>query len=82
MNKKLRCQDIVELVTDYIEDALPTEERRRFAHHLTYCPGCVAYADQMRDTIRVTGQLPREEPLAPALHERLLSQFRCWKRAG
>ena len=82
MNRKLSCRDIVEHVTDYIEDALPTEERRRFEHHLTYCPGCVTYVDQIRETIRVTGQLPREEPLAPALRERLLSQFRSWKRTG
>ena len=81
MNRKLSCQDLVELVTDYIEDALPAEERRRFEHHLTCCPGCVTYVDQIRETIRVTGQLPREEPLAPALREGLLSQFRSWKRA-
>jgi anti-sigma factor RsiW len=80
VNRKLSCRDIVELVTDYIEDALPAEERRRFEHHLTYCPGCVTYVAQIRETIRVTGQLPREEPLAPALRERLLSQFRSWKR--
>jgi anti-sigma factor RsiW len=82
VNRKLSCRDIVEHVTDYIEDALPAEECRRFEHHLTYCPGCVAYVDQIRETIRVTGQLPREEPLAPTLRERLLSQFRSWKRAG
>ena len=82
VNRKLGCLDIVGLVTDYIEKALPAEERRRFEHHLTYCPGCVTYVDQIRETIRVTGRLPREEPLAPALRERLLSQFRFWTRAG
>ena len=82
MNKNLSCQDIAELVTDYIEDALPAEEGRRFEHHLTCCPGCVTYVDQIRETIRVTGRLLREEPLAPALREGLLSQFRSWKRAG
>ena len=82
MNKQLCCQDIVELVTDYIEDALPAAGRRRFEHHLTYCPGCVTYVDQIREAIRVTGRLPREEPLAAALREGLLSQFRSWKRAG
>jgi anti-sigma factor RsiW len=55
VNKKLSCLDIVELVTDYIENALPAEERRRFEHHLTYCPSCVTYVDQIRETIRVTG---------------------------
>ena len=37
---------------------------------------------QIREAIRVTGRLPREEPLAAALREGLLSQFRSWKRAG
>ena len=46
MNKKLSCQDIVELVTDYIENALSAEERRRFERHLTSCPGCVTYVDR------------------------------------
>jgi anti-sigma factor RsiW len=76
VNKKLSCQDLVELVTDYIENAPPAEERRRFEHHLRYCPGCATYVDQIRETIRVTGRLPRKEPLAPALRGRLLSQFR------
>ena len=68
MNKKLSCLDIVELVTDYIEDALPAEERRRFEHHLTYCPGCVTYVDQIRETIRVTG---------PGCRARSPSRRRC-----
>jgi anti-sigma factor RsiW len=81
VNKQLSCQESVELVTDYLEDGLPAEERRRFELHLTYCPGCVTYVDQMRETIRITGQLPREEPLAPALRKRLLSQVRSRKNA-
>jgi anti-sigma factor RsiW len=75
VNNKLSCLDIVELVTDYIDNALPAEERPRFEHHLTYCPGCVSYVDQIRETIRVTRRLPREEPLTQALREALLSQF-------
>lgn len=34
MNKKLRCLDVIELVTDYVENALPAEERRRFEDHV------------------------------------------------
>jgi anti-sigma factor RsiW len=82
VNKKLSCLDIVGLVSDYIEHALPAEEGRRFEHHLTYCPSCVTYVDQIRETIRITARLRLEEPLAPALREGLLSQFRSWKRAG
>jgi anti-sigma factor RsiW len=77
---ELSCQEIVELVTDYVEDAMPVEERRRFEHHLTYCPGCVTYVEQIRETIRLTGETPREETLPPSLREGLLAQFRTWQR--
>jgi len=80
VNKDLSCQESVELVTDYIEDALPPEERWRFEHHLSYCPGCRTYVDQIRETIRITGRLSREETLTPARRERLLSQFRSRRR--
>jgi anti-sigma factor RsiW len=79
---ELSCQEIVELVTDYIEGVMPSEERRRFEHHLTYCPGCVTYVEQIRETIRLTGETPREETLSPALREGLLTQFRDWQRPG
>jgi anti-sigma factor RsiW len=82
MKEELSCQESVELVTDYIEDALPTEERRRFERHLSLCPGCGAYVDQIRETIRITGRLPREETLSPALRKELLSQFRSSKESG
>lgn len=79
---ELSCQEIVELVTDYIEGVMPLEERHRFDHHLSYCPGCVTYVEQIRETIRATGETPREEALSPALREGLLSQFRLWQRSG
>ena len=79
---ELSCQEIVELVTDYLEDALPREERDRFERHLAYCPGCVTYVGQIRETIRVTGQIPREETLSPELRDGLVEQFRTWRRSA
>lgn len=79
---ELSCQEIVELVTEYVEGVMPLEERRRFDHHLSYCPGCVRYVEQIRETIRATGEIPREERLTPALREGLLTQFRSWQRGG
>jgi hypothetical protein len=75
VNNKLSCLDIVELVTDYIDNALPAEERPRFEHHLTYFPGCVTYVDQIRETIRVTRRLPREEPTARRCARRSCRSF-------
>jgi Putative zinc-finger len=71
---------MIEVVTGYLEDALPPGERQRFEHHLSYCAGCGTYVDQMRETIRQTGVVPREESLPPTLREQILAQFRTWKR--
>ena len=76
----LTCQDLVELVTDYLEGALPASERARFEAHIADCPCCDAYLDQMRRTIRVVGTR-RESTLAPEAEEELLRCFRAWKQA-
>ena len=56
----LSCQELVELVTDYLEDRLPPAERERFEGHLALCPGCDTYVEQMRETIRLTGELTEQ----------------------
>ena len=75
----LSCQELVELVTDYLEDRLLPAERERFEGHLTLCPGCDTYVEQMRETIRLTGELTAEA-IAPAARDTLLAAFRGWKR--
>ncbi len=74
----LVCREVVELVTNYLEDALPAAERARVDEHLAACPHCTRYLEQMRMTIRASGKL-REEDLAPDAKEALLSAFRTWK---
>ena len=74
----LSCQELVELVTDYLEGALPEEERARFEAHVDPCRGCREYLEQMRTTIALAGRL---EPAAlrPEAEEALLAAFRGWK---
>jgi anti-sigma factor RsiW len=55
--KEMTCQELVELVTEYLEDALPDPDRRRFDEHIEACPHCVTHIDQMRTTIRIVGRL-------------------------
>jgi anti-sigma factor RsiW len=76
----MSCKELVELVTDYLEDAMPPEERQRFEEHLAICPGCVTYVQQMRQTVVTTGAL-REESVPPEAREALLGAFRDWKRS-
>ena len=80
MNNEFSCQEMIEVVTNYLDDALPADEQQRFERHLSYCAGCNTYVDQMRETIRQTGMVPREESLPPALREEIVAQFRNWKR--
>ncbi len=76
----LTCKEFVELVTDYIEGALPADETRRFEEHLALCPGCDTYLGQMRQTISLLGTLP-EEAIPAAAQEELLDAFREWKKS-
>ena len=55
--RDLVCQQAVELVTDYLEDALSGADRRRYEAHLAGCPHCTEYLAQMRKTIELTGGL-------------------------
>ena len=75
----LACKELVELVTDYLEERLAAPDRARFEAHLANCGGCRAYLEQMRQTISALGRLPAES-IDPAATDRLLSAFRDWKR--
>jgi anti-sigma factor RsiW len=75
----LTCQELVELVTEYLENQLPVSTRQRFEAHLAQCSGCRAYLEQMRQTIRSMGRLPTES-IEPEARDRLLELFRDWKR--
>ena len=76
MTNEFSCQEMIEVVTDYLDDAQAPDERQRFERHLSRCAGCTTYVDQMRETIRQTGVVPREESLPPAQRERSVDQFR------
>jgi len=75
----LSCQELVELVTDYLESALPPEEHARFEGHLDECGNCREYLAQMRTTIELTGELTPDS-LSPEAESALLEAFRNWQR--
>jgi predicted anti-sigma-YlaC factor YlaD len=73
------CQEVVELVSDYLEQALTPDEAALFEQHLNFCEGCVWYVDQLRTTVETLGQI-REEDLPEPTRERLMTAFRDWRR--
>jgi anti-sigma factor RsiW len=76
--RELVCQQVVELVTDYLEGALSRAQRRRFEAHLAGCEHCTEYLEQMRATIRLTGRL-RAEDLSPEMSAEFTAIYRRWR---
>jgi anti-sigma factor RsiW len=76
--RELACQEVVELVTDYLEGAMSPAQRRRFEYHLTGCPHCTEYLAQMRETIRLAGRITPED-LTPQMRTDLTDLFQRWR---
>ncbi len=74
----LTCAELVELVTEYLEGALPSAERLAFEAHLAACAGCAQYIEQLRYVTRLTGALA-EQPVSDATRAELLRLVRSWK---
>jgi predicted anti-sigma-YlaC factor YlaD len=74
----MNCKSLVELVTDYLEGALPEFERIALEEHLSQCEDCTAYLEQMRVTIVLTGMLT-EDAIPEDGREELLGVFRAWR---
>jgi anti-sigma factor RsiW len=73
----LSCQELVELVTDYLEGALEPADRLRFDAHIAGCDGCTRYLAQLRETIRLTGTITTDD-LTPDAERALLAAFSRW----
>ena len=71
----LACIDAIELMTDYLEGALPVRDAKRLEAHLGWCPGCADYLDQLRT---IAGSLSGlSEDLLPAgMRDELIAAFR------
>jgi len=78
---ELVCQQVVELVTDYLEGALSDQDRERFERHLVGCPHCTEYLAQMRETILLAGRVAPED-LTPVMRTELTDLYRRWRAEG
>ena len=78
---ELVCIEFVEIVTDYLEGALPVRDRERFEQHFGECPHCARYLLQLRETIDLTGRLTVDDvdALQPAARDDLLAAFRSYE---
>jgi anti-sigma factor RsiW len=76
----LICQEIVEVITDYLEGTMDVELRTSFETHLAGCPHCTHYLGQIRAMIRVSGTV-EAEALASEFRAGLVTAFRDWRQA-
>jgi anti-sigma factor RsiW len=77
--EELACRALVEVVTDYLEGAMPPADRRRFEAHLEECPFCTEYVEQMRTLASGGLAEPAPDVLAEGRREDLLAAFRDWR---
>jgi anti-sigma factor RsiW len=73
--RSLTCKRAVELMADYLDEALPPSERRDLERHLRDCPHCGEYLRQLRATIAATGQIDTDD-LSPEMRDALVSLYR------
>lgn len=74
----MRCRELANLVTDYLEGRLSLKDRVLFRLHVGLCPRCWAYLRQMEKTVDVLGRVP-DEPMPEEVRAELLARFRNWK---
>jgi anti-sigma factor RsiW len=72
------CNELVELVTAYLDDALDLDTRARFDAHLLECDGCESYLQQLRATVDTLGKI-RDDTIDPRFRAKLLTAFREWR---
>jgi anti-sigma factor RsiW len=76
--EEISCRELVDVITDYLEETMAPVDRARFEAHLAECPYCVNYLDQMRETIAALGGLT-EDSISSEARGELLEAFRGWR---
>jgi anti-sigma factor RsiW len=72
---EMPCQELVEVITSYLDGSLGELDRQRFEEHLLDCDPCVRYLEQMRETLELLGDVP-VDTLSPEAQSTLLDAFR------
>jgi anti-sigma factor RsiW len=72
------CNELVELVTAYLDGSLDPDTRERFEQHLLECDGCENYLQQFNSTVDTLGRI-RDDAIEPEFRDRLLGAFKNWR---
>lgn len=69
------CDELVGLVSDYLEGTISAADRRRFEQHVADCEWCERYVEQTRAVVAALGRVG-EEPADRVALVRALRAFR------
>lgn len=75
----LTCQEVTNLVNDYVDGTLSFGDRLRFRMHVGMCRNCRSYLHDRQLTIKALGKL-QAEPIPAEVRDGLMARFRDWKR--
>jgi anti-sigma factor RsiW len=78
MLPEMPCQELVEVITDYLEGALAATDSERFEAHLAECGACRDFLEQFRQTIALAGHV-EPECLPRPMRDELRAAFRDWR---
>jgi hypothetical protein len=79
--REMNCNELVERVTDCLEDALSPEELARLLDHLQVCRGCDSYFNEVLVTLKVMSSMPAK-PMSPELEANLMAIYHDWAEGG
>jgi predicted anti-sigma-YlaC factor YlaD len=78
-HREILCREFVELVTEYLEGALPAERVELVEEHLVMCDWCKTYLEQLEATVEALPAAAEPEPVPAETELALLAAFREWK---
>ena len=74
----ITCRQFISFLLEYLDGALPPDEREKFERHLAVCDSCVAYLATYETTIRMEKIASFEEAAAP--EELVRAVMASWRR--
>ncbi len=76
----LKCRDVTEMTTDYLDNALPLRQRVAMRWHLAICSFCRRHLKQLRATITLLRHMPHP-PFPPEREAVLMAELRRERHA-
>lgn len=70
------CQQLVEMVTDYLAGDLDPTDRTAVERHLAQCEHCTGYVQQVRALLDLTADLRRADEVPDSMVDALTARYR------